>query len=466
MSFVDKDADNGFAEVELDGHSNAGSHFFIESTGWWSFLTTIAMLGAFLVMHTYAALRAPPLLASKEEFFKLNSTESNVSIDVDITLSQLQDLHRFIDVNCSFIRKEVADDVTLPIDVKTSYSSMLNFVTVSEEKQDNRKFDLKFTAGSNRSTAFPVIKLTVKGIDTTTIRMTVQTQYANIEGFQFHWDFNNPSAEKYCSSAKLLMSFLIGYMLVIFAFYLKFDAESFTQIFLLVLGITGVFASNPLNIFLPTSSGAKISDHILMAVFIAVFRMFLMVQLELLRSHNTAPPTVLTIVLGVFFGFYATVDAAAAYDRQALVIASRTPDAVILPTEKALMFIDCLYIILSTGYLVLAAMMNQGANTRRVGYNGFAVCLTNLVTFITHVYFVLENIEMYSVMPQMLFSSIHVSLAAFSIFLLHCGGGPEYRPVDEKNAGDEQAIMIDIERMSGDEDDDDEDDDEDDDDEE
>jgi hypothetical protein len=38
------------------------------------------MLFTFIVMHTYAALRAPPSLASKDEYFKLNSTEENISI--------------------------------------------------------------------------------------------------------------------------------------------------------------------------------------------------------------------------------------------------------------------------------------------------------------------------------------------------------------------------------------------------
>jgi hypothetical protein len=119
------------------------------------------------------------------------------------------------------------------------------------------------------------------------------------------------------------MSFLIGYILVVFAFYLKFDSESFTQIFLLVIGITGVFSSNPLTYFIKnTGAGARISDHILMSVFTAVFRLFLLLELEMLRGKSSAPATILVILFGVFFGFYATVDAAASYDRATHVLQS------------------------------------------------------------------------------------------------------------------------------------------------
>jgi hypothetical protein len=69
-----------FGEVPLATHLSAGSYFFLEHTSFWSLL---AMLFASVVLHTYAALRSPPVLAGKEEYFKLNSTEENVSIDVD-----------------------------------------------------------------------------------------------------------------------------------------------------------------------------------------------------------------------------------------------------------------------------------------------------------------------------------------------------------------------------------------------
>jgi hypothetical protein len=129
------------------------------------------------------------------------------------------------------------------------------------------------------------------------------TDYRSIEAFLFHWDLGNSSAEKYNQSAKLLMSFLVGCMLVAFAFYLRFDSQYFTQFFLLVVGVTGVFAANPLNYFTGAAPGARISDHILMVVFSVVFRVFVLLQRELLRTHSYAPLKALVIAVAVVFLF-------------------------------------------------------------------------------------------------------------------------------------------------------------------
>jgi hypothetical protein len=449
--------DEKFEEVELAPHPNAGSHFFIEHTTFWSLVTTLLMLSAFIVMHTYAALRAPPILASNEEFFKLNNTDENVSIDVDITLSQLQEGHRFVVVNGSLIAKSTELDKTLPIEVTTRQTLMKNYNVVNNNADEKRKYDLKFSPGSNRSSVFDVVRLAIGSSDTVQIRLTVQTDFTGIAGFRFHWDFANPSADKYAKSAKLLMSFLIGYMLVVFAFYLKFDAESFTQIFLLILGIAGVFASNPLAYFLKSKgTGARISDHILLAVFSAVFRLFLLLELEMLRAHSTAPKTVFVVILALFFGFYATVDAAAGYDRQTHVLQAEGEVPVVLQTETALIALDGFYVAVSVIYLIVAAIQNDGINVRRLWFFGFAVIATGGVTLLTQVCFVLLNKYMYSVLSSMLFCSIHITVASMAIFLLHSGGGPEYTEMPKV---DEHGPMV-LDQVSDDGDDDEEDDDE------
>jgi hypothetical protein len=448
-----------FEEVELAPHPNAGSHFFIEHTTFWSLVTTLLMLSAFIVMHTYAALRAPPILASKEEFFRLNNTDENVSIDVDITLSQLQEGHRFVVVNGSLIGRTTTLDKTLPIEVTTRQTLMKNYNVVNNNADEKRKYDLKFVPGTNQSSVFDVVRLTIGTSDTVQIRLTVQTDFTGIAGFLFHWDFANPSAEKYSKSAKLLMSFLIGYMLVVFAFYLKFDAESFTQIFLLIIGITGVFASNPLGYFLKsTGTGARVSDHILLAVFTAVFRLFLLLELEMLRAHSTAPKTILVVILAIFFGFYATVDAAAGYDRQTQVLQAESEVPIVLQTETALIAIDSFYVVVSLIYLIVAAIQNDGINSRRVWFFAFAVVATGGITILTQVVFVLFNKYLYSVLSSMLFCSVHITVASMAIFLLHSGGGPEYTEMPK--SADNESMVLDADQASDDDDEEDEDDEE------
>jgi hypothetical protein len=156
------------------------------------------------------------------------------------------------------------------------------------------------------------------------------------------------------------MSFLIGYMVVIFALYLTFDAESFTQIMLLILGITGVLASNPATYFIPEKgTRARISDHILMAVFIGVFRLFMILGLEMLRSRSTSPPNFLTISLGILIGLYATVEAAASYDRETHIMQSEWEAPVILQTESWLMRLDTAYAAVLVVYLIACVIQSE-----------------------------------------------------------------------------------------------------------
>jgi hypothetical protein len=449
-----------YDDVELAPHPHAASHFFLEHTSGWSLFITIALLVAFMGMHGSAALKSPPILSSKEEYYKLNSTEGNVSVDIEITLSQLQDGHRFISVNGSFVTNNTSRSRTLPVELNVGKMLQKNYNTVQSNMNEGRKrFDISFTPGNNRSNWFDVVQVPISGVDTLQLRLTLTTTYDHIAGFCFRWDFQNPSAEKYEQSAKLLMSFLVGYMLVVFAFYLKFDAESFSQIFLLILGVTGVFASNPLNYFLKAKQGARITDHILMAVFTAVFRLFLVIQCELVRTHSQTPAKVLVIVLCIFFGFYATVDAAASYDRNAHVLHAQSPVKGLFQTEVAAIAFNILYAIGAVAYFIVSAIANEGANLRRVVFLGVSIFAVVLSTVVPKVVFPITGAYMYSLLPEMLASWTHVTFASIALFLLHSGGGREYKSIaDQAKAPQEPVIVEEI--SDGDDDSDDSDDEE------
>jgi hypothetical protein len=286
----------------------------------------------------------------------------------------------------------------------------------------------------------------VVDIDTLEVRTAVQTDFSAIAGFLFHWDFANPGAEKYDRSSKLLMSFLVGYMLVVFSLYLKFDAESFTQILLLVVGVTGVFASNPLTYSFRPGPGAHISDHIFMPAFQAVLEFFLLCQLELLCRHATSPRPALLVVLAVFFAFYATVQAAATYDRQAHVLQAEREVHVVLQTELALVVLDAIFALAALVYFVVAAVANEGVNPHRVAL--FGVSLPGVIgtTLVAEVYFVLAGKDMCTIIPSPLTSSTHITFAAIDFFLLHTGGGRQYDAIPDQ--AKTQAEAIDFEPQS------------------
>jgi hypothetical protein len=59
---------------------------------------------------------------------------------------------------------------------------------------------------------------------------------------------------------------------------------------------------------------------------------------------------------------------------------------------------------------------------------------------------------MYSVVPSLLFCSIHVTVASTIIFLLHSGGGLEYTEFDPTKA-EAAAMVIDVDQITDDEED-------------
>jgi hypothetical protein len=214
-----------------------------------------------------------------------------------------------------------------------------------------------------------------------------------------------------------------------------------------------VFASNPLAHFLRSkATSAQIFDHTLLAVFTAVF---LLLELEMLRMHSTTPKTVLVVIFVTFFGFYATVDAAAGYDRQTRVIQAEVP--VVLQTETALTGLDGFYVLVWLIYSIVTCMQNDMVNTRRVAFFAFAVIATDGIPIITQTVFVLLNKFMYSVLSSMLFCSIHITVESMEIFLLHSGGGPEYTGLPK--ADEARPMVLDADQVTdyGDDEEDDDD---------
>jgi hypothetical protein len=90
---------------------------------------------------------------------------------------------------------------------------------------------------------------------------------------------------------------------------------------------------------------------------------------------------------------------------------------------------------------IVAAIKNEGTNVRRLIFLGIAVFSIIGVTLVTQVCAVLANKYMCTLIPEMSCSSTHVTFAAIALFLLHSGGGPEYKSIPDQ-AKEEQPMMI------------------------
>jgi hypothetical protein len=432
-----------YADVELAAHPNSGSCFYIEASSDSAMVTTFVALAAFFVMHMYAALRCPLSLTTKSEFYLLNKSNHNFTMDMDLSLTQVLDSHRFVAVNASLVTNDTQTDRSLTVGVTCGSMLMKGAITKHQEDPPKQTYELEFRKGINTSSQFPLIRYELHDLTSIQLKIGLQTHFATIIGTEFTWQFANPSADEYACLTRMLLSFLVAYMLVAFAFYLRFDSESFTQFYLLCLGIVGVLACNPVTFFFPEAPGTRVADHILAGLFFGMFKMFLVLEMEMLRSHNPRPKSIFVVSLSAIFALYATVEAAANYDRQTHRNNSDSEVPVILQSEAWVMLLHLFYVIGVVAYTVVAFLANDGINAKRMQFFAFAVGMTVLMLMFTTMFCVFTNFWMYTVRPALLYHATIATLAAFSIFVLHTGAETEYEGLDKVAEGENHVIEID-----------------------
>jgi hypothetical protein len=197
------------------------------------------------------------------------------------------------------------------------------------------------------------------------------------------------------------------------------EVDDFDHKFAIILGVAGVLASNPAFPFLP-----PVCDHLFAAFFVALFRVFLLIQLEFIRSRNPIPKTRLLILLSTLFLCYVSVDSAAALARSEHLLKAYIP--MVFDIERYRMYFDCAYTGITLVYLIVALATFDLADLRRLIFVGFLVLGTDAVTIATHVWCMLSDIAMNTMQPNLIFRSVHAALAGTVLFLLHSDSGIVY----------------------------------------
>lgn len=138
---------------------------------------------------------------------------------------------------------------------------------------------------------------------------------------------------------------------------------------------------------------------------------------------------------------YMVADVTAAYDREKVQATCERMDPVITPAEKRLMTVDSIYVLLSMISAGITVCKSDGMNSRRLGLVTLSVVVTGMITFVTHVVFVVTHTLMYSVIPSILFCSVHATFTSFFLFLLHCGSDRQYNML---GGGDDNSQSLDL----------------------
>jgi hypothetical protein len=204
----------------------------------------------------------------------------------------------------------------------------------------------------------------------------------------------NPAAEHYFQSAKFILTGTFCFMFVAFGIRLKFEGDRSTQILLLAVGVSGVFSANPIGFFLWRDSHIRVTDHFFTALFVTLYRLFLVFELS--RAKKAA----------VFLLVYGVVDGFATFWRKHLLFEPKLEDArSLLRSEQILMGFHIVYAIAAA-----VCIANHKRASARTLFCVIAVAVTTGMACVSHA-------AANQLVTQLLCYSAHVTMAALTLFL-------------------------------------------------
>jgi hypothetical protein len=409
----------------------SSSRYFLDTAST-NFIFGTCLITLFtLLFNIYRAVRLPNLFDSNSRLLNLNSHQLNNSWESDLFIGNLSPYHRFIVFRGSLVASRSDLDRIQELEIPQRIITQKDDIEVGRSGDDRSTVTVTFFPGDRYSTPFRLGRASLGDCDEVNLSIGIHTDLRDVVAFQFSWDFFNPSAEDSARHYLFTLSFLLAYLTLFFSWHVHLNSDLPSQIFLLVLGISGVFAANPFAWLFSPRRYLGMRDHFLMSFFIALFRTFLIAQLELV--HRETLSTASLFVMALFFSGHATIDVAASYDRATHWRFTESQPYVILPSEKVLVIGDLIYIGVLMIELIGAFKSPDSEHDRLLGLLGGVGIITGGVTIWAHSYCILTGLNMYSLVPMLIYGTTHLTIVSFMLYFLRADIVSVYATVAKKS---------------------------------
>ena len=433
-----------FQAVELAQMNQILSAAFIDNASFRSVSYLIFVLSAFIVVHFIAAWRAPGVITKDSHFYAINQTNENASLEMDITLSGLLEVHRFIELNGTLIRNLPVEETTKHlIQVSSRIFTTLNGQLLNTDVDDPVLVNVTFLKGHTDSSNFPVMRKDIIGFDTIQAKMMLTSNFEGISGFIFHWIYCNVSGINYMYAAKSLMALLILYMLYVYISSSYPIQPDFITILTIITGLFGILASNPLSLIYENQKYLHLTNCALSALFYNIFRFFIFsILLNSIFNSNL----LINAIIALYFIFNATIETAALNDRLQFVLDLSTNDQTIFSSEQLLILSNIIYYIISIILIFTAISKANSFNGYRIFFYSFLNVLLILSSAFSEIFCIVQQKLLFTIMPMSIMCIVFMTTSAFSIFALHQGSSQEYNKI---NTGADDGVL-DVEQISDD----------------
>jgi hypothetical protein len=261
--------------VPLSRRSIQSPHFFIEHSPTRESVTSFVLFLVILLVFVITSLLAPPYFASQQRIFDLRNVPPDASINVPFDVSQISSFHRVMTLY-GYLMTPTPIDLSLNLDVIAIKTSLRQRGKTTTLNSPIVHHSILFNSKSSFSSEFRLFVVRPRGVDTVSVRFLMSTDFSEISGLLLHCFVRNPSADDYSLLVRLLLSCFSVFPVVILLKSLWGDPPEYTHIVLAVMGIMGILASNPIQLFMADAPYGRITNNLFMGLFLFAYRMFVM----------------------------------------------------------------------------------------------------------------------------------------------------------------------------------------------
>ena len=409
-----------------DDEQEYSSPFYIEKGQFPK--TMIFLILTYLIIQLITSYRLPPYLCTNSQYIPINTTQGNITVDLEVTISDLFPKHKFIIVSASAVRNgSILPKSDFSFEIMTYLKLIKDSTLIQVQAPASIETLLTFGENSKESQQFQIAKEEISDFNLVNVKLSMSGNFDSIVGAVFYWSYTQHISIAYARIYKIVTSFFFAYSFYIFLSVLNLGSERFTKICCMILGIIGIIASLPIGFFMQNdSNGPYLWDYLIIGIFLNFFRFFIMTQFEMIYHNSSSPSTILAFFSLIFFVFYAIFESSALYDRASYIFNSYEKDTIILKSEYGLMYSIIIYGIYSIILIILSYCFSENYSNNRLYLFLFFWSLCFLSTIISNIIFPLFNIKMETIFPSMIVLSTHFTCAAVSLFFLHEGAEYEY----------------------------------------
>jgi hypothetical protein len=389
--------------------------YFLDTAPLLTVFGTLSILVALILFQVTFPPTAPRLYASHQTFFSISEIDMTSTLDFNITIANLSDIHRLLHIDGALVRRRsLAGPRQLGYSVRPIFST--NQTVTNKRSHWRGTFMIDFA--SITSQPFCLLRQEIVDYDMVSVRVSLTGDFREITGLGLRWLTVDPAFVDCSRFMRSVLSALNGYMLIVHLVWLDVCRLQLGDVLCVALGVCGVFACNPQSFWNPPPAIPPLADHVFVAAFVAMLRMFCLLQLDLLRARRVLLNKFAVLCAGAFYTCYGVVDAAAGFERSQ---ASREASPVLLFAAV----LQRVHVLVSLLWVAAAFIRAGAAFVNRLYVFVFAVVIDVCSTWFSRVDCLTSSTFAYAPIPEMVNLSIHMTTGAFIVLLMRHESIPE-----------------------------------------